>query len=243
MLILASDGGKDNIYDKLQDIKRKYVHGNEEIEAYFYKANENLETDYEIIGDTVYVKTEEKYPDLWKKFWLTLKVFEKRLNEFDFISRPNLSTFFIVDRYLHYLKNLPREKCCSGLIFYGGQPIPFPSGYLFTITPDIAKEFIYNDVIVDNEGIDDRCAGFILNKLNIPIKSVADFLEVNCTNLQFDSLAKSLEENENIFMIRIRNFTYSCENQFGVDCPGRLEDDFKIHSYLLKKYYNQDYFL
>jgi hypothetical protein len=39
MLILASDGGKNDIYTKLQQIKRLYVHSYPEVDAYFYKAD------------------------------------------------------------------------------------------------------------------------------------------------------------------------------------------------------------
>ena len=36
MLILASDGGTNDIYTKLQQMKRTYVHRFPEVEAYFY---------------------------------------------------------------------------------------------------------------------------------------------------------------------------------------------------------------
>ena len=120
MLILASDGGKNDIYTKLQQIKRLYVHSYPEVDAYFYKADPNLETQHKIIGDTIYIKTEETYPNLWEKLLLILKVFENKLDDYDFISRPNLSTFIIMDRYLNHLQSLPKKMCCSGLQFYGG---------------------------------------------------------------------------------------------------------------------------
>jgi hypothetical protein len=237
MLILSNDGGKDNIYTILQERMRKYIHKNPNIEAYFYKADPNILDDYLIVGDIVYVKTNETYPDLWKKFWLTLKVFEDRLHEFDYISRPNLSTFIIIDRYLQYIETLPKDKCCSGIKFFGGQPIPFPSGYLFTITPDLAKEFIYNQVIENNEGIDDRCIGVILKNLQLDIVEHSNYVEINNPN-QLDGSINRIENEENIFMIRVRNLLHYGDSNFpfGIDHENRLVEDLKIHDLLLEKY-------
>ena len=240
MLILASDGGKNNIYTDLQSIMRKYVHSNSIIETYFYKADPTIATDYVIIEDTIYVKTDEVYPNLWKKFWLVLKAFEHRLHEFSYISRPNLSTFIIIDRYLKYIETLPKTKCCSGLKFFGGQPIPFPSGYLFTITPDLAKEFIYNNIIENNEGIDDRCIGIILQKLNIDIIEHNNYIEINNSDEQYDLCVNKIINRPDIFMVRIRNLSWYDwrVHPFGIDHPNRLSKDLKIHNMLLKNIYN-----
>lgn len=124
MLILASDGGKDDIYTKLQQIKRLYIHLYPEVDAYFYKADPNLETQHKIIGDTIYIKTKETYPDLWKKLLLILKVFENKLDDYDFISRPNLSTFVIMDRYLNHLQTLPKK--CAVVDYNSMVDNPFP---------------------------------------------------------------------------------------------------------------------
>ena len=240
MLILASDGGKNDIYTKLQKIMKTYIHSNPMIEAYFYKANPNISEDYVISGDTIYVKTQETYPNLWKKFWLVLKAFENRLDEFTFIARPNLSTFLVIDRYLKHLETLPTTLCCSGLQFFGGGFIPFPSGYLFTITPDLAKQFIYNYVIQDNEGIDDRCVGLILNELDIPIISHNKCIELNNTELESESVLNAITNDETIFMIRIRNLV-DCDysvHPFGLDDEERVNKDLTMHFTLLKEIYN-----
>jgi hypothetical protein len=240
MLILANDGGKNNIYTILQNIMRKYIHTNPNIEAYFYKSDPNIDDEYVISGDTIYVKTVETYPKLWKKFWLVLKAFENRLDEFSYICRPNLSTFIILDRYLKHLEALPRTRCCSGIEFFGGQPIPFPSGYLFTITPDLAKEIINNHLIKDNDAVDDRFLGIVLKDLNIEITKHKNYIEINNTSAQFNSRMNNIVNNKNIFMIRIRNLTKrrSSEYPFGMDSENRLIEDLKVHNSLLKEFYN-----
>jgi len=242
MLILSNDGGPRNLYSKLEEIKRLYIHSYTEIEAYFYKCNPLLESDYEIIGDTVYLKTEEKYPELWKKFWLVLKAFEERLHEFDFICRPNLSSFIIMDRYLQHLQEIPKNQFCSGLKFFGGQPIPFPSGYLFTITSDIAIECIHNTIIENNEGIDDRCLGLILNEINIPISTFPCIELENHFMYENEDKLIELQENLNdptIFLIRIRHI--ACyETLFGSDYEDRTERDLTIQLLFLIKFYHFD---
>lgn len=239
MLILASDGGPKNLYTKLQEIKRLYMHSHPDIEAYFYKCNPLLKTEYEIEGDTVYVKTEETYPDLWKKFWLVLQAFENRLHEFDFICRPNLSSFFIIDRYLNYLKTLPTSNYCSGLKFYGGQQIPFPSGYLFTITPDIANYVIYNNIIKDNEGIDDRCMGVILQELKIDIHSFP-YIEIENSWIYDNNCLQDNIKDPAVFLIRIRHIA-SYEEAFGTDAVDRAERDLTLHLLFLIKFYEYDH--
>ena len=232
MLILASDAP---LYQMLQKIKKKYLFFHPNIEAYFYKGDPNLDCEHKIVGDTLYVKTEERYPMLFEKFVLALKAFERKLDSFDFISRPNLSTFILLSRYLKHLETLPRKMCCSGLKFYGGQPIPFPSGFLFTITPDIAHHIIHNTIIPNNEGIDDRCVGRVLQHLNVEIREFP-FVYVEYPNVYETDELRNCLENKNVFFIRIRHLQPSNE-PFGIDDNARLEKDLLIHCLLMRKYY------
>ena len=239
MLILANNGGKDNLYDKLINIKRKYVHSSPFIESYFYICDENLENDFKIVDDIVYVKSKENYPYLWEKLYLVLKAFENRLDEFDYICRPNLSSFIIIDRYLNYVKNLPKSRYCGGLKFYGGQPIPFPSGYCFTITPDIAKYIILNKyIIANNHGIDDRCMGQILQIMNVDIVPF-DYLAIEYPWVYENNIIECALEKETCFLIRIRHLLNE-NTLFGTDVDDRVEKDLSMHYKLLKKFYDID---
>lgn len=243
MLILSSNGGPNNIYDKLQKIKRKYIHTSEYIESYFYICDPTIKSEYKIVGDIVYVKTHENYPYLWEKFYLALKAFEDRLDEFDFICRPNLSSFLIIDRYLDYIKSLPNTKYCGGLKFYAGQPIPFPAGYCFTITIDIAKYIILNKYIIPNNyGIDDRCVGVILQILNIKINPF-EYLNIQFSDIYKTNIINESLQNRNCFLVRIRHLETNSENEntpFGIDDTYRCEKDLSIHCALLQKFYNID---
>ena len=234
MLILASDG--NNLYTELENIKRMYIHKNKNIEAFFYKSNPDLSENFIIQEDIIYVKTMEVYPQLWKKFWLVLKALEHRLDEFDFICRPNISTFIILERYLQHVDKLPSTKCCSGVVHFGGQPIPFPAGYLFTISTDVAKAFLHNTIIKDNEGIDDRCVGFILKDLGISIINISDNNYMVQSSKDVTDICTKLE-NKKIFMIRIRHFKESPDTKFGIDVSDRFIKDLAVHNQLYDKFY------
>ena len=239
MLILASKGGPDNLYDKLLLLKRQYVHNYpDQVEAYFYMCDPDLSTDFRIQGDIVYVKTAENYPFLWEKWLLALRAFEDRLSEFDFIIRPNLSTFIVMDRLLRHVAKLPTRRFCSGLKFYGRQPIPFPSGYLFILTTDVAKHTLeHADRIVPNrrEGIDDRCVGLILKDMGLDIHGFPYLaIEYPCA-YQGTYIQEGLQ-NEDLFLVRVRHLLNESV-LFGVDVEDRAERDLAMHGALMHRFY------
>jgi hypothetical protein len=219
MLILASDGGQQEIYTYLQTVWRRYMHTRpDEIEAYFYKANPNLQNEYEIEGDTIWVKCKENYPLLWNKFVRVLRVFKDRLHEYDFICRPNLSTFFILDNYLNHLRGLPKIKTCSGRTLTH-LPDIFPSGIGFAITPDIAT-FILTDPISNIEGIDDVIMGLVLKKLNIKTIHPLKVIYISFPN-DYVKLSQEFD------IARVIHFA----------SHNRLIDDKYAHNLLLNRFY------
>jgi hypothetical protein len=221
MLILASDGG---IYNELQTLWASYMNTlPESIEAYFYKGDPTLQTDYEIRGNTLYVKCPEQLWSLVKKFQMALKAFEDRFAEFDYICRPNLSSFWIFDRYLKALENLPREKHCYAVC--NTHPIYFPSGCGFTITPDIATEYINKAPPIACIGGDDVALGALLADLRIPI-SGAPRIDINYER-DWPKLDK-LDKEPSIFHVRIKHE------------HNRIINDIHIQKMLIKKiYFNQ----
>jgi hypothetical protein len=229
MLILANDGP---LYGALERRWRRYIHSKpESIEAYFYKADPNLDVDHRFIDDTLWLRCEEKYPYLWKKLWLALKVFEPRLHEFNFICRPNLSTFIVLDRYLRSLEELPLEKCCAGCVYWHGEQytsIPFPSGALFTFSVDIAHLILENTIIQDNEGIDDMSLGKVLYNAQISIKD-GPRVEFYSASLH-DQKFYEISYYTNIFNVRVNH----CEFQPN---PDRIALDLGVHDKLLGMFY------
>lgn len=169
MLILASDGGPGDIYTRLQENWRRYMGTRPDaIEAYFYKANPKLVEPFRIEGDTVWVRCAEGLPYVAQKLKLALQAFEARLDEFDYVCRPNLSSFWIFDRYLAALEGKPREGCCMGV--QNDRPVvPFPSGAGFTLSTDIVRAILAQPFQAPVHGGDDVAVGVVLKGLGIKI--------------------------------------------------------------------------
>jgi hypothetical protein len=134
------------------------------------------------------------------------------------------------------LEKLPKYRYCSGLEFYGEKTIPFPSGYMFTITPDIAEYIISNTIIPYNEGIDDRCVGIILQEMKIDIHEFP-YICIENSQLYESVHMHYMLNNKECFLIRIRHIK-SYETQFYEDTENRMEMDLSLHLLLLKRFYH-----
>jgi hypothetical protein len=205
------------------------------VEAYFYKADPNLDVDYRFDGDTLWLRCEEKYPFLWKKLWLALKAFESRLHEFNFICRPVLSTFLVLDRYLAYLKRLPRDRsCCVGCTYWGGEQYygyvgTFPCGSLFTFSVDIAHLVLENTIIQDNEGVDDISFGKVLCDAQISIVNEPRVVFYSAES--HDQKFYEISYFTNIFNVRVNHSEYGPN-------PDRVTLDLAVHDKLLTMFYH-----
>jgi len=199
MLIL---GGGDGLYEILrEDCWGSYMNSRpDEIEAYFYRGDPNLSGNHEFRDNMLYVKCNDNSWNLVKKLQMALAVFEHRFHEFDYICRPNLSSFWIFDRYLKVMENKPREKFCYAIC--NTHPILFPSGCGFTVTTDIAKEYIHNAPPIACEGGDDVSMGALLSTLKIPVTSAP---RIDITLERHWPLLDKLETDLNIFHVRIKH--------------------------------------
>ena len=208
MLIL---GGGDGHYQTLREFWETYMKSSPEIEAYFYRGDPALATPHEFRGNTLYVKCGDGYWDVVKKLQMALQVFEPRFGEFDYICRPNLSSFWIFDRYLKALEGRPREKFCYAVC--NTHPCLFPSGCGFTITPDIAKEYIYNAPRIGLEGGDDVSMGELLAKLKIPIITAP---RIDITLERHWPLLERVKTDPTLFHVRIKHEVNRAANDIAV---------------------------
>jgi len=164
VLILSSDNNP--IYIEYQKQWKRYMHSHPCFESYFYKASPNIETPYMLEDDCLTIKMEETMTNIFEKTVRAFKFFEPRFSEFDFISRPNLSSFFLLDRYVAYLQTLPRENTVEGVRLhdYG---YTFPSGCGYTLTPDVARIILQSKQT--QHGMDDVTIGKICHDNSISI--------------------------------------------------------------------------
>jgi len=164
LLILSSD--TNPIYIEYQKQWKRYMHSHPCFESYFYKASPSIETPYVLEGDCLTIQMEERMDTIFEKTVRALEFFKDRFSEFTFISRPNLSSFFILDRYATFLQTLPRETMVEGVQLhdYG---YDFPSGCGYTITPDVALIILQSKQAQYH--MDDVTIGKICHDNTIPI--------------------------------------------------------------------------
>lgn len=119
MLIASSDDLP--VYAELHKIWRAYMRlCPDQVEAYFVKSNPNLETSCQLIEDTLWTKTHENFsPGMITKTLLAMEYMLPRLNEFEYVVRTNLSSFYVFPRLIKYLETLPKTGCYAGHIDYG----------------------------------------------------------------------------------------------------------------------------
>jgi hypothetical protein len=138
LLIIASD---EPIYDELQRLWKSYMHlDREHVEAYFIKADPNLQQPYEIRDDVLWTKTDESWiPGILNKTILSFECMLPRIiNEFDYVVRTNLSSFYIFPRLLKFLEHLPKNGCYSS-VRTQGPDVYFGSGCGFILSPDVVE--------------------------------------------------------------------------------------------------------
>jgi hypothetical protein len=180
----------------------------------------------ELSGNTLFLKGTENMHNLYQKTLDALKFFEHRLDEFDFICRPNLSSFFIFDRYLKFLEGLPKTMCVEGVVGnHGG--IPFPAGSGFSFTPDIAKILLKRQ---DKQfHIDDVTFGKVCKEIGVKIyrdKTSSRRVDI-LKDSTYTAMIERIRTDPKIFHMRLKQ----------TDSPNRSAD-LKNYTKLVDEFYN-----
>jgi hypothetical protein len=213
MLVLASD--TEDIHIAFQSTWRKYMKSHPNVDCYFYKAHPLLPDAYILRDDTLWIRAGEGYRNVYNKTFEAFKYFEKDLHKYDFVFRPNLSSFVVMDKYVQYCSTLPKQRLVAGGIgVYEG--ILFPSGCGFTMSSDVVMELIR-----DNPPyvyLDDVTIGKWLQTKSIPIQPAPRGDYSNDSMIFTTSWPV-----EQIFHFRVRNRDRKL--------------DIEIHKKLLQQYY------
>lgn len=211
VLILASD--TEPVYFEFQRIWRQYMKSTPNIDCYFYKANPTLDTEYKLEGDTLWIRMEESLDSVYEKTLKAFDYFANRSEKYDFLFRPNLSSFVVFDKYIQHCHTLPRERCVSAFIGVEGADI-FPSGSGFTMSWDIVLELIRDRPVLQCQ--DDVTIGKWLHEKGIPIYPAS---RCDYTN----NAGTPMFRGPNPFHYRVKN------------ADRRL--DVRIHTKLLRQFY------
>jgi hypothetical protein len=226
VLIIASDDKP--VYVELQKIWKAYMHlDKEHVEAYFIRGNPDLSTLYQIQDDIIWSKTREStIPGILTKTLLSMECLLPRIDQFDYVVRTNLSSFYVFPRLLEFLKTLPKEKCyCANVTDYG--TFYFGSGAGFILSPDLVKKLVENKktLLEQHSNLhDDVRIGLFFHEEGIPLQP-APRLDLLCLH-HWDIYKNSIPQN--IFHLYAKNLQDHL----------RLTDEITIQKGLLKMFYN-----
>jgi hypothetical protein len=109
---------ENNIYNKMMNLQRKYIHKFNEVVSYFVQMRENQLSEIEIENDVIFVKGEETYLNILYKTVKSIEyLFEKK--NYDFLIRTNISTIINIPKLINYLTYInPKEHIYTGGSFF-----------------------------------------------------------------------------------------------------------------------------
>lgn len=214
----------DPVYPELQKVWRSYMHLDpDHVEAYFMKSDPNLTAPFKIEGDTIWTQGQETWiPGILNKTIVSMEAMLPRLDEFDYIIRTNLSSFYVFPRLFKFLKTLPKEKC------YSGVRVPFHhwsfmSGCGFILSPDLVRLLVqHKNQLYNHSTIDDVVIGRFFYDQLVPFTDAprTDFTSIRIWDEQKNTIP------EYAFHFRTRN------------PPGlRLSHELSIQKALLGMFY------
>ena len=159
---------------------------------------------------------------------MTILQEEKKLNQYDYVIRTNLSSFWIFDRLNQYLRTQPRNGFLHAVIprllpKYGKG---FPSGAGFILSTDLAQLLINKQQDLNYADCnDDVEIGIFFIKNNVEIIPAKRYDFVNNSLKKIDKRINHIPKN--IYHIRIKN-------------KDRIKYDKIIIKKLLKHFYHMN---
>jgi len=170
-LIIAS---RNELYDKIKDywrliIDKKY----DNIDFYFLYNDPNIENEHIVAGNNIFFQEKEtRIPGIFNK---TISAFTIcNYNNYDYIIRTNLSTFFYIPGLLLFLQNADPTKIYAPLVKYSERyHYVFPVGFCIIIHKINVDKLMSNlssiKIKYNTTGYpDDVLFGIIFKELKIP---------------------------------------------------------------------------
>lgn len=179
-------------YRDMRDILRVYLKA-KNIKYYFYCFKQDIDDDYAIEGDMLYIKGTESFnPGITEK---TIKsiILANELFTFDYIVRSNISTIVDMDKIQKYLEDNPIEygggykhvlewiDNPAGIYDKKYWGTEFISGTCFILSKKTVDKICENKGDIIWEIMDDVCIGAFCKKHNIPATNIGCF----ATNVNF----------------------------------------------------------
>lgn len=182
----------------------------DEFECYFIKEDKNLDCEAKIEGNNLWIKNEMSYiPGILEKTVYAFKFFENKLNEYEYIIRTNLSSFYYFPALKALLDSFPKKNLYAGCI--NTRPYPkFPnyvSGAGIYMSPDVCRLISQkSDEILKlkYQEIDDVILGKFLNMEGIYPTSSSRFDITKSQELKYFEMLSKKNKHLRIFHVRTK---------------------------------------
>jgi hypothetical protein len=175
-LVLYSDN--DKTFVQMYEVLSEYYKGLSDVTTYFYKYNENISDNIEIIGDIINIKGRESYtPGILNKTIDAFMLFKNNgeYEKYDYIIRSNISSIVNFSLLSEQLELNPVEYYGStnvGYIEIDKKNIPFASGTNIIMSKKGYMTLLDNINLLNRDFIDDISIAVFFHKLNIKITKV-----------------------------------------------------------------------
>jgi hypothetical protein len=207
-LVLYSDN--DKTYAQMYEVLSEYYKGLSDVTTYFYKYNNNISDNIEIIGDIINIKGIETYmPGILNKTIAVFMLFKNNgeYEKYDYIVRSNISSIVNFSLLSKHLELNPVEYYGSTRVgdeILDNINISFASGTNIIMSKKGYMTLVNNINLLNRAYIDDLSIAVFFHKLNIKITRVGEngfaFVPMINNNLEYEKLV-----NDNYLVYRNRS--------------------------------------
>jgi hypothetical protein len=172
LVLYSSDNGGP--YDKMRNLTDKYYKRFHFVTTYYYCFKPDLEKDFELKDNILYVKGDESYiPGILQKTIDAFEYFREEIPKYRYVVRSNISTIIRFDILQEDLKNNAVGYGCAlcwnmehdnNKTLHPYSPIIFSSGTSIIFSSDVVMNIINNKNKLDMQKIDDLSIGEFVEK-------------------------------------------------------------------------------
>ncbi len=229
VLVLIIDSDDQPVYEYCRNVLRSYMNLRKDVfDCFFIRGDPNISSSYQVdeSKNLMVAKCRDSLvPGVLIKSILCLGYLYEPGKNYDYVIRTNLSTFWIWDRILKFIEDLPRTQAYIGVV--NNINGVYASGAGFIMSQDIAKDLYNNrDSINMNEHSDDVVIGRFFAKRGVKLVPFKRFELLSHIRPSVEEI-KAIADNPEAHHIRVKSF------------GDRVSVDSYVFSILLQHVYHQ----
>lgn len=221
-----NSGNGNNLYKELKQQWLRYMNINPAVKSYFICMKEDLHEEYLVTDDTVFIRgTESFVPGIHVKSCESIKVLldQSEFSDVEYVIRTNISSFWIWDRLIKYLDNVPKTNMILSNFMKTSHTVVFPWGCGFIMSRDVALLYTQqSNHPLSKIMPDDVFAGEMIIENNITIRKFSTYVVTDFHNEVISS--KLFNIPENVFHIRNNYMSNEGRLRYEVESYSKLID-------------------